>query len=124
MKRDNFALHKFAVYSLQQSRSLAKALLSNGMMKGKDEATIERAVKALSGRDVYFSHGSVINHREAKDLGLNIEYLPPDNEIWKKIWLLYCMYDHDCRRDRYMKVFEGPAISTSIAAPRLLPATS
>lgn len=124
VKRDNFALHKFAVYSLQQSRSLAKELLSNGMMKGKDEATIERAVKALSGRDVYFSHGSVINHREAKDLGLNIEYLPPDNEIWKKIWLLYCMYDHDCRRDRYMKVFEGPAISTSIAAPRLLPATS
>ncbi|HEV2268509.1 MAG TPA: hypothetical protein VGR92_03550 [Steroidobacteraceae bacterium] len=118
----NFPLHKYGVYAIQQTKALAQRLLSDGMMQGRPAAEIEDTVQKLSGRDVFFSHGSVINHIEAKRLGLVIEYLPPDNEIWQKIWLLYCMYDHDCRRDRYLKVFEGPAVSTSIAASRPAPA--
>jgi ClpP class serine protease len=113
----NFPLHKYGVYALQQTKALAQRLLSEGMMKGKPESEIKDTVEKLSGRDVFFSHGSVINHLEAQKLGLVIEYLPPDDEIWQRIWLLHCMYDHDCRRDRYVKVFEGPAVSTSIAAP-------
>jgi hypothetical protein len=113
----NFALHKFGVYALQQTKALALRLLSEGMMKGKPEAEIKALVETLSGRDKFFSHGSVINHAEASQLGLTIEYLPPDDPVWQRVWLLYCMYDQDCRRDRYLKVFEGPSISTSIAAP-------
>ena len=114
----NFVLHKAGVFALQQTKALAERLLTNGMMKGKPPTEIAETIKKLSSRDHFFSHGSVINHREAAQLGLSIEYIPPEEEVWQKLWLLYCMYDHDCRRDRYLKVFEGPTISTSIAAPR------
>jgi hypothetical protein len=118
IKNSNFALHKYGEYALKQTRALAKALLTAGMMKGKAPEEIDKVVHALSSRDTFFSHGSVINHAEATTLGLKIRYLPPEDPIWKKLWLLYSMYDHDCRRDRYLKVFEGPAVSTSIAAAR------
>jgi Serine dehydrogenase proteinase len=116
--QQNFPLHKFGVYALAQSRALALRLLTTGMMKGRKPEDIEATVNALSGRDKFFSHGSVINHIEAKNLGLSVDYLKHDDHLWQKIWLLYCMYDYDCRRDKYLKVFEGPAVSTSIVAPR------
>jgi Serine dehydrogenase proteinase len=120
----NFPMHKIGVYALQQTSALAKRLLTNGMMKGRPEAEIDETVQKLSSRDHSFSHGSVINHREAAQLGLTVEYFPPENEIWQKLWLLHCMYDHDCRRDRYLKFFEGPTIGTSIAAPRATTTTT
>ena len=43
-----------------------------------------------------------------------LEDLAPDDEVWQRVWLLYCMYEHDCRRNRYLKVFEG---RTAVAAP-------
>lgn len=110
----NFPLHKFGVYALQQTRELAVRLLRDGMMKHRTEDERQKTVNALSGREVFYSHGSVISHREATDLGLLVEYLPPGDPLWERLWLLYSMYEHDCRRDRYLKVFEGPNISTSI----------
>jgi hypothetical protein len=83
--------------------------------KGKPQPDIDSVVAKLSSRDAYFSHGSVIDHREGQTLGLSVEYLSPEDEIWKRIWLLLCMYEHDCRRDRLLKVFEGRARSLSIA---------
>jgi hypothetical protein len=113
----NFPLHKFGEYALNQSRKLAKTLLTEGMMNGKPAPDVELVVQKLSSRDVYFSHGSAIDHTEAKSLGLSVEYLPPDNPIWQRIWLLFCMYEHDCRRSRFIKLFEGRYRSTAIAAP-------
>lgn len=85
----NFALYKHGEYALAQSRKLAKILLSEGMMKGTPDADIEIAVRKLSSRDVYFSHGSAIDHTDAKALGLAVEYLGPDDPIWQRVWLLY-----------------------------------
>lgn len=113
----NFPLHKFGEYALNQSKKIAKSLLLKGMLKGKSDQEIDDVVQKLSSRDFYFSHGSVIDHEEATNLGLSVEYLPPDNELWQRIWFLYCMYEHDCRKDRYLKVFEGSARSTAVAAP-------
>jgi hypothetical protein len=59
------------------------------MMNGQPEATIGTVVQTLSSRDIYFSHGSAIDHVEAKALGLAVEYLGPDDPIWQRIWLLY-----------------------------------
>jgi hypothetical protein len=120
----NFPLHKFGEYALQQSRTLAKTLLTAGMMNGRAPADIDATVQSLSSRDVYFSHGSAIDHTEAKRLGLAVEYLDPNDMIWQRIWLLYCMYEHDCRKSRYLKIFEGRARSTAIAAPTSTPAKS
>jgi hypothetical protein len=100
---------------------LAKKLLTAGMMKGKQAAEIEDVVAKLSSRNVYFSHGSVIDHTEAASLGLSIEYLKPEDPVWQRIWLLFCMYEHDCRRAGYLKVFEGRYRSTAVAIPSAPP---
>lgn len=115
--QQNFPLHKFGEYALKQTKTLAKKLLQEGMMKDKPSGELDAAVKSLSSHDTYFSHGSVINHQEAAALGLKIEYLPPDDELWRKIWLLHCMYEYDSLKNRYIKVFEGRALSTAVAAP-------
>jgi hypothetical protein len=113
----NFPLHMYGKFALQQTRTLARNLLAAGMMKGKPQPDVDTVVAKLSSRDAYFSHGSVIDHREASALGLNVEYLKPDDEIWQRLWLLLCMYEHDCRRSHLLKVFEGRARSLSIAVP-------
>lgn len=114
----NFVLHKHGEFTLQQTRALARRLLSAGMMKGREPGEIDETIHKLSTRDHYFSHGSVIDHREAANLGLNVTYLPPEDETWQRIWLLSCMYDHDCRQSHYLKVFEGRARSTAVAMPQ------
>jgi hypothetical protein len=113
----NFPLHMYGKFALQQTRTLAKSLLTNGMMKGQAEADIDKVVSKLSSREAYFSHGSVIDHTEAASLGLKIEYLKPDDHIWQRLWLLFCMFENDCRQAHYLKVFEGRARSTALAAP-------
>lgn len=117
----NYPLHMYGQYALQQTQKLAKHLLSTGMMSGATPAAVEELVSKLSSRDLYYSHGSVIDHREATTLGLKVEYLAPDDELWRRLWLLYCMYEYDCRRDNYLKVFEGRGRSTAIAAPSAAP---
>jgi hypothetical protein len=117
----NFPLHQLAVLGLKQTRTLAERLLRDGMLKGRDSAEIERVVNSLASRETYFSHGSVIDHREALALSLNVEYLAAGDPIWERIWILYCMYDFDSRRDDYLKIFEGRARSTAISAPRAQP---
>jgi hypothetical protein len=113
----NFPLHKYGEYALQQTRTLARKLLASGMMKARSPEEVDAVVGRLASRDVYFSHGSVIDHAEAASIGLSIEYLKPEDPIWQRIWLLFCMYEHDCRRARYLKVFEGRNRSTAIAIP-------
>jgi hypothetical protein len=92
-------------------------LLTKGMLQGRTDAEIEGIVQKISSRDSYFSHGSVIDHREAASLGLSVNYLPPGEPVWERLWLLHCMYEHDCKRGGFLKVFEGRALSTAVAIP-------
>lgn len=114
--QQNFPLHMFGQFALQQSKNLAIRLLTSGMMNGRPSQDVEETVQKLSSRDVYYSHGTVINHTEAANLNLNVNYLAPEDELWQRMWLLYCLYDHDCRKSKYVKVFEGRALSTAVAA--------
>jgi membrane-bound ClpP family serine protease len=109
-----------AAYAVRQTTMLATNLLSTGMMKGRDPKDIEAAVKALSSRETYPSHGSVIDADEAIRLGINIKKLSPDDELWQQIWLLRCMYEHDLARIGGLKIFEGQSISNALkaAAPK------
>jgi hypothetical protein len=114
--QQNYPLHRLAAYAILQTRKLATSLLKGGMMAGKSDEEIEVVVEALSTKNVFHSHGSVIDHREATALGLAVKYLPADDELWKRIWLLHCMYAQDITTMNYLKIFEGRARSTSIAA--------
>lgn len=117
----NFPLQQLAELGLKQTRKLATRLLDAGMMAGRPSADIDTVVGALATRETYFSHGSTIDHVEAAALGLKVEACGHDDPLWKRIWLLYSMYDFDTRRDNLIKVFEGRARSTSVAAPPLPP---
>lgn len=122
VEQDNFVLHMNGKYALQQTKSLAERLLRDGMLKEKPEEQIKSLVQKLASRDSYFSHGSVIDHNEATALGLKVNYLPPGDPIWERLWLLHCMYEHDCRKNGLLKVFEGKALSTAVAVPPPPPA--
>ena len=114
MAQQNFPLHKLGTYAYQHSKQIAFDLLSSGMMASKAREDVEAVVDKLAGRDTYKSHGAVIDHQEALDLGLTICYFPDGDEIWSRIWLLYCMYDFDSHRSGLMKIYEGRARSTQV----------
>jgi Serine dehydrogenase proteinase len=112
--KSNFPMHKLGVHAIQQTEKLAKDLLTHGMMNGRPEPEIDATVGSLASKNKYFSHGSVIDHTEAKALGLNINYLPDSDELWQRLWLLYSMYAHDVQQTNVVKIFEGQARSMSI----------
>ena len=86
-------------------------------MESRTPEEVKAVVDQLAGRETYKSHGSVINHREAQNIGLRIRYLPDGDEVWSRIWLLYCMYDFDSHRTGLQKIYEGRSRSTQVAAP-------
>lgn len=114
----NFVLHKLAAYAIDQTKKLATSLLTAGMMKGRPAHEISETVQKMSSRDHFFSHGSVIDHVEAQALGLNVTYLPHDDPLWQRVWLLYSMYSHDAQQSGAVKFFEGRARSTTILPPK------
>jgi hypothetical protein len=103
------------VGSLQQSKALAKKLLSTGM-EARAEAEIDEVVRKLASRDIFFSHGAAISHREAAALGLRSSTFHLIANYGSGSGCCTAMYDHDCRKARYLKVLEGRSKSTAVAA--------
>lgn len=71
----------------------------------------------LATRDVYHSHGAVIDSEEATNIGLIVESYDHMSQLWKKIWLLRSMYSFDCQQDGYSKLFEAQYISSPVSIP-------
>lgn len=109
-------LRQLAEMSAKRMAQMATDILARGMMKGADLADIENVISKVSASTGYMSHGAVIDVAEAQSLGLKVEYLEPENELWKRIWLLYCMYDYDSRTKNLGKIFEGSRYSISRSA--------
>lgn len=101
-----------------QTRKLAKELLTSGMLKGTDPAIIDDLIGKIATRDHYHSHGSVINAAEALQLGLVVTRYSPDDALWRKLCLLRAMYQHDCVQIGAGKLFEGARVSLVVARPR------
>lgn len=117
VKNQNFALHKLALYAIEQTKQLARKLLTDGMMSGATAEKVEETVGKLASRDHFYSHGSAIDHVEAEKLGLKIKYLGVGDPYWDRIWLLYNMFAHDVAKDSLLKIFEGNSRSMSISPP-------
>ena len=86
------------------------------MLKGRDSAEINAVIDKLSSNAGYKSHGAVIDYDEASSLHLSVEYLPPTDDLWKRIWMLYCLYDYDTKAKGLGKIFEGSKFS--LARPK------
>jgi hypothetical protein len=116
-RKIGFSMHQFAHYAIQQTRKLASTLLKTRMLSQRSESEVQYVVDKLITREHYPSHGSVINHEEAKQLGLKISYLEDNSSLWKKIWLLYCMYVFDSNARELSKIFEQRTFSHAILGP-------
>jgi hypothetical protein len=103
-----------AELAIKQTRSIALKVLKEGMLKDKNVEEIEGVVDKLALAQTYFSHGSVIDYREAKGLGLKVQFLKPEDDLWKKLWLLYCMYEYDSKAKELAKIYENKKISNSV----------
>ena len=110
-------IRELAKSAVIRMRQLAKKLLSEGMLKGSSSETLDEVINKISSSDTYNSHGAVIDYSEAEALGLSVEWLEPDSELWQRVWLLYCCYDHDIkiRNGRVGKIIEGAR--NSLARP-------
>jgi uncharacterized membrane protein YgaE (UPF0421/DUF939 family) len=109
-------LRDYAAANVKRMRGLAEKILRRGMLKNLEEQELQQTLEKLSSSTQYNSHGAVIDYSEAKELGLNVEWMDAKSELWRAVWLLYCLYDHDTKSLELGRIVEG-AIN-SIARPR------
>jgi hypothetical protein len=108
-------IRQMAGLAVARMRQLALSILQKGMMSSKTEDEIQGVLAKISSTTGYMSHGAVIDYDEAKSLGLSVQFLPPDDELWKRIWLLYCMYDYDTKAHAIGRLVEGAKFSIARA---------
>lgn len=111
-----YHIQQLAGLAVARMRQLALSVLQKGMMSGKEVQEIQDILAKISSTNGYKSHGAVIDYAEAQSLGLSVQFLAPDDELWKRIWLLYCMYDYDTKAHAIGRLVEGAKFS--IARPR------
>lgn len=104
-------LREYAGAAIQRMRGLARKILKRGMLKDLKDEELDQALDKLSSSSQYNSHGAVIDYGEARDLGLAVEWMPPEEPLWRKVWLLYCLYDHDTKSKGLGRVIEGAVFS-------------
>ena len=61
-------------------------------------------IPALRGK-MLLHCGPPIDYADAKQLGLPIEYLPPDHERWSRYWDLYCLLRLETQEGK--KIYES-----------------
>jgi hypothetical protein len=74
-----------------RARQCAERHLSRGMMKETGNWT--QAASALLEATQFQTHGQPISWEDASDpsIGLTVDYLDPDDELWLGYWRLYCL---------------------------------
>lgn len=101
---------------LRSQRFATKWLTRSQCQNDKKKAAA--IAKKLADTKRYLSHGTVIDHKEASnDLGLCVRYLSPSNELWQRIWRLYCCYEMDQGSQRMTKIFESSSVSIPLSFP-------
>jgi hypothetical protein len=68
-----------------------------------------KIARDLMNPKLWHAHGQVINWVDAKDIGLEVEYLDPKSEEWQAYWELYCL-QRLAVEDR-KKLFESSYVS-------------
>ena len=92
---------------VSRTRTLAENLLG-----GSSTILYTAVVDELLTPGLDRTHGQVITAQRAAKLGLNIEYLSPDDPTWKMYWKLYCLQRREVQDDK--KLFESACVSLTI----------
>lgn len=108
------ALLDYCKKAIERSKRFALKWLSKCMFKD-DYKRAESTAAKLTDIEKYITHGVVIGAKEAKDeLGLEVDYLEPDNDLWQRFWGLYCRYEVDIRKLKVNKIFESNRVSLTL----------
>lgn len=83
------ALIDFCRKALKRSEEFATKFLQAHMMKDEPQRAAEVA-KELNDVKTHLSHGAVIDAGRAQSMGLNVQVLAPEDELWQAYWRLYC----------------------------------
>ncbi|HFD31269.1 MAG TPA: hypothetical protein ENJ28_00955 [Gammaproteobacteria bacterium] len=88
------------------SKSIAISSLKNGMLLGEDDDSIRERIKPFTDPDFTMSHGRGITSDQAKDCGLKIVDVSPNDELWNAIWGLYMRSKYVVDNCRAKKLIE------------------
>jgi hypothetical protein len=99
--------------AIESSRKFAEEWLSKYMLKDNPKKAKEIA-KALSDVNRWLSHGKNIDRDMAEELGLVIEKIPKDSELWRTVWDLFCRQEHFLNITNNVKIFEGEKIQLNL----------
>jgi hypothetical protein len=74
--------------ALKRSRQLTESILRRGMLR---DGSWTKVAGDLTDNQRWLSqHGAVIDSEDAQTMGLRVEYLARDSELWQAYWRLYC----------------------------------
>lgn len=106
-KFDPAVLNKF-----KQVKSRAQTFGENQLKRqGKNYTAI---VAQLMDTKTYPSHGQMIGALHAKQMGLQVDALPMDDELWQALWQLYCHYRLALAQPEVTKIFESEYASNTV----------
>ncbi len=71
--------------AMNLSKEIARKWLKEHMLKGKNDAEVQRAVDEFSDPSRTLSHGRMIDYRQAKSVGIEVEYIPKESDLWEEI---------------------------------------
>ena len=76
---------------MARARQSAESLLRQGMFRNGGNFT--QTVGELLDTERWLSHSQMISWEDAKDprIGLMVEYLKQDDDLWQDYWRLYCL---------------------------------
>lgn len=107
------ALIDWCFKSIEHSKKLAIKWLNRSMCSG-DSDKAKAIAESLVNIEEYPSHGSVINFKEAEQLGLNVVYASYEDEQWQRLWRLFIRYTVEIREKEWVKVFESGYTSVTL----------
>ena len=104
------ALLDFCQKAIDRSKSFARKWLERGMCAG-DPTTAQSIAERLCDVEKYLSHSAVIDAEEATEMGLRVEHLGADDDLWQRVWRLYSMYEVATRGVGNAKIYESERAS-------------
>lgn len=95
---------------MDRSKQFAEKWLKIYMFKD-DPSKAKEVAEDLCNVKKWLTHGAVIDADEADKIGIKVNKLRQDDDLWKQIWYLHCCYGVLFRSTGAKKVFESETVS-------------
>ena len=73
-----------------RAQKLAEGHLNQWMFQNK-KTNYTKIASELMDTKRWLTHGQMIGWQDAKQMELEVQYLPPESEDWRAYWRLYCL---------------------------------